>query len=173
MCTTALHTDTSASAHYTHSYRHHHHSHCPAEVKKCVFRGLQRNPERLNGVLLLRTPGEDRPEGRSDIREGSWPCRSVLQSLSLGTSRRTLDTDPRKREGGEGQRGRRGISLNWPEFGRGHLVADLFLNGKPLKLSKNGSDMICFSLSLSLSFFLFFLFCCLSLQFLQQHLHCV
>ena len=37
-------------------------------------------------------------------------------------------------------------------------MADLFLNGKPLKLSKNGSDMICFSLSLSLSFvFCFFL----------------
>ena len=60
-----------------------------------------------------------------------------------------------------GGRGEGCILLNWPMYSRENLVEDQFLNGKPVKLSKNGSDMI-------------FLFC-ISLQFIlymRTVLHC-
>ena len=61
--------------------------------------GFQRSSERLNGVLLDAL-GEGIPEGGSDIYlKARWPYRFVLESLGLGTSRRDLDADLRRREG--------------------------------------------------------------------------
>ena len=36
-----------------------------------------------------------------------------------------------------------GAIMNRPVSGRENFVADPFLDGKPMKLSKNGSDVIC------------------------------
>ena len=44
-------------------------------------------------------------------------------------------------------------------------MADPFLNGRPMKLSKNGSDVICCCCLLLFSLLFFFI----SSQFLQQH----
>ena len=109
--------------------------------------GFQRRSERLNGVLLLDALGEDIPEGGSDISEGSLAVPLCLGIPGPGNikersrcwsekARRVVFLEKiREVEGG--------AIMNWPVSGRENFVADPFLDRKPMKLPKNGSDVIC------------------------------
>ena len=107
--------------------------------------GFKRRSERLNGVLLLDALGEDIPDGGSDISEGllavllclGIPGPGSIKERSICWSekaRRVVFLEIREVEGG--------VIMNWPVSGRDNFVADLFLDGKPMKLSKNGSDVV-------------------------------
>ena len=109
--------------------------------------GFQRRSERLNGVLLLDALG-DIPEGGSNISEGSLAVPLCLGNPGPGNikersrcwsekARRVVFLEKiREVEGG--------VIMNWPVSGRENFVADPFLDRKPMKLPKNGSDVICF-----------------------------
>ena len=110
--------------------------------------GFQRRSERLNGVLLLDALVEDIPEGGSDISEGLLAILLCLGIPGPGNikersrcwsekARRVVFLEKiREVEGG--------VIMNWLISGRENFVADPFLDGKPMKLPKNGSDVICF-----------------------------
>ena len=135
---TSLNTHTSAGAH----------TQSPWLSSLGKEMGFQRRSERLNGVLLLDAFGEDIPEGGSNISEGSLAVPLCLGIPGPGNikersrcwsekARRVVFLEKiREVEGG--------VIMNWPVSGRDNFVADPFLDRKPMKLPKNGSDVICF-----------------------------
>ena len=111
--------------------------------------GFQRRSERLNGVLLLDALGEDIPEGGSDISEGSLAvplCLGIPGPGNIKERSRCWSEKARRVVFLEKIREvERGVIMNWPVSGRENFVAGPLLDRKPVKLPKNGSDVICFS----------------------------
>ena len=109
--------------------------------------GFQWRSERLNGVLLDAL-GEDIPEGGSDISEGSLAvpfCLGIPGPRNIKERSRCWSEKARWVVFLEKIREvKGGVIMKWPVSGRENFVADPFLDGKPMKLSKNGSDVVCF-----------------------------
>ena len=147
---TSRNTHTSAGAHTK--------SHWLSSLGKEM--GFQPRSRRLNGVLFLDALREDIPEGGGDISEGSLAVRLCLGIPGPGNikersrcwsekARRVVFLEKIREVEGS-------VIMNWPVSGRENFVADPFLDTKPMKLPKNGSDVI------------FLLLLCISWHFLQQ-----